>query len=292
MVQITRMIKIGLGTVQFGLDYGISNQQGKVPQDEVYKILHTAYESGVRVLDTAAAYGTSEGVLGELMEPDWQFNIVTKIPVIGTRYSSNEIGTFIQKTFRESLQKLRKESIYSLMFHDADDLRNENADEAFDMLVSLKRDGLIKKIGVSAYSQNQLEKVRHRFEIDLVQVPFNVLDQRLAQSGYLVELHNAGIEIHTRSTFLQGLILMNPDEVKPFFNPIRPILQEFHNEAKRLETTPLRLALSYVCNFEEISNVIVGVTKASELQEILSGVTDFKRFAVINENMINPSKWK
>jgi aryl-alcohol dehydrogenase-like predicted oxidoreductase len=137
-----------------------------------------------------------------------------------------------------------------------------------------------------------LEKVREEFEIDLVQIPFNVFDQRFLQSGYLTKLHDAGIEIHSRSTFLQGLILINPDKLKPFFNPIRPILQKFHNEAAKFGTTPLKLALTYIYNFDTISHIIVGITKIKELQEILSGYIDFNRFQINNEKMINPSRWE
>jgi aryl-alcohol dehydrogenase-like predicted oxidoreductase len=178
------------------------------------------------------------------------------------------------------------------MFHDADDLCLNNSDEAYKTLLTLKQEGQINKIGVSAYTQEQLEKVRKRYDIDLVQVPFNIFDQRLAQSGYLKQLHDAGIEIHTRSTFLQGLILMNPDELKPFFNPVRPILQKFHDEAAKFGTTPLKLALTYVYNFDTISHIIVGATKLNELQEILAGYIDFNRFQVNDEKMINPIFWK
>jgi aryl-alcohol dehydrogenase-like predicted oxidoreductase len=177
------------------------------------------------------------------------------------------------------------------MFHDADDLCLNNSDEAYEVLFTLKQEGKIKKIGVSAYTQEQLEKVQKRYDIDLVQVPLNIFDQRLAQSGYLKQLHDAGIEVHTRSTFLQGLILMNPDELKPFFNPIRPILQKFHDEAAKFGTTPLKLALTYVYNFDTISHIIVGVTKLNELQEILTGYIDFNRFQINDEKMINPSRW-
>jgi aryl-alcohol dehydrogenase-like predicted oxidoreductase len=178
------------------------------------------------------------------------------------------------------------------MFHNADDLCSEMADESYRTLVALKEEGHIKKIGVSAYTQEQLEKVRKQFEIDLVQVPFNVFDQRLVQSGYLKQLHDTGIEIHTRSTFLQGLILMNPDELKPFFNPIKQTLQEFHAEAAKLGITPLKLALTYVYNFDNISHIIVGVTKINELQEILSSYVDFSRFCMNDIKMIDPSKWR
>jgi aryl-alcohol dehydrogenase-like predicted oxidoreductase len=143
--------KIGLGTAQFGLNYGVSNSGEQAPEDEVRKILRFAWDSGVRVLDTAAAYGTSEEILGKNMEPDCPFNIVTNIPKIGIKYSKDEVGTFIRQTFETSLKKLRRESIYSLMFHEAADLYSETAQESYHTLAELKEKGFVKKIGVSVY---------------------------------------------------------------------------------------------------------------------------------------------
>ena len=288
--------KIGLGTVQFGLDYGVSNPRGRVAEQEVRRILRTAWDSGVRFLDTAAAYGTSEEVLGRAIEPDCRFQIVTKVPKITPEHGPGEAAPFIRRTFEQSLRRLRADSVYSLMFHHADDLLSEVGDEAYTTLQAFKRDGLIKKIGVSAYTQPQLEAVLKRFKCDLVQVPVSVLDQRLVQSGCLADLQRQGIEIHARSVFLQGLLLMNPDELKSHFAPVRPLLHEFHAEAKRLGVTPLKLALTYISGIDMISQMIVGVTREEELREILDTLrepvsTDFDRFAVSDEAMINPALW-
>lgn len=289
--------KIGLGTVQFGLDYGVSNSTGQVSEQEVRKILRLAWDSGIRILDTAAAYGMSEEVLGKTIEPDCQFQVVTKVPKIGFPPAPDAVASFIRETFEKSLRKLRRESVYALMFHNADDLLAETGKEAYATLQALKQAGLIEKIGVSAYTQAQLDAVTERFQCDLVQVPVNVLDQRLVRSGSLADLHAKGIEIHARSVFLQGLILMNPEELEPFFDPIRPILREFHNLAGRLETSPLKLALTYIGQLDMISTFAIGVTCVAELREILDAFrepvsAEFDQFAVSDEAIVNPVFWK
>ena len=289
--------KIGLGTVQFGLNYGISNQTGCVAEEEVRNILHTAWDSGVRLLDTASAYGNSEEVLGKAIDSECRFQIVTKVPKMASELMPDGVETFICQTFEQSLRKLRKQTVYSLMFHDANDLLSDWGNDAYTTVKTLKERGKIEKIGVSAYTQHQLEAVVERFDIDLVQVPVSVFDQRLVRSGYLAELHHRDIEIHARSVFLQGLLLMNPEEVPPYFEPIRPKLREFHAEAKRLGVSPLKLALTYIDGVCIISRVIVGVTLVSELREVLDALhepalADFDRFAVNDEAMINPALWK
>ncbi|MDR0870330.1 MAG: aldo/keto reductase [Planctomycetaceae bacterium] len=292
--------KLGIGTVQFGLNYGISNANGQVAVDEVARILRSAADSGVSVLDTAAAYGNSEEVLGRTLPEDSRFNIVTKVPKIGTE--TNDVRGFIRSTFERSLQRLRrKSSLYSLMFHDADDLNSDSADDAYQAVADLKAEGQIRKIGVSAYTQEQLEAVRKRFDIDLVQVPVNVFDQRLIQSGYLQDLHNNGIEVHSRSAFLQGLLLLNPGEVRPHFESVKPVLRHFVQTAKEHRITPLALALSFVLNINSISAVIAGVTSQKEFLEITDAAqraqteplnVNFLSFRVDDTTILNPSLWR
>lgn len=291
--------KIGLGTVQFGLNYGISNKNGQVNEEEAARILRTASDNGITVLDTAAAYGNSEEILGKALPKDKHFHIVTKIPKIGSE--TKDIKKTIRKIFDNSLQKIGCSSLYALMFHDADDLISSCGAEIYQAVAEIKNDGLIQKIGVSVYTQKQLEAIRQRFDIELVQVPVNVFDQRLVQNGYLQELCKNGVEIHSRSAFLQGLILMEPDEVRPYFEPVKPVLTRFRQTAQELGVTPLLLALAFVLQLECLSTVIVGVTLQKELAEIIEAVRyieenpiniDFSAYGIDDTAILNPSLWK
>src|SRR5205085_51237 len=165
-------MKLGLGTVQFGLDYGISNATGRPAEAEVQTILSGAAAAGVRILDTATAYGESEAVLGRLTRPDDEFRIVTKIP----RVTSIEA---IADTFAQSLQRLQRSSVYGLLLHDADDLLSAHGDRVFAQLRKLQQEGRTQKIGVSTYTPEQVDSLLPRYEFDLIQVPLNLFDQRL-----------------------------------------------------------------------------------------------------------------
>ncbi len=191
-------MKLGLGTVQFGQNYGVSNSHGKSPLSEVERILDLAALRGIRVLDTAPAYGTSEEVLGHLLSCVHRFLIVTKTPKFPGRQITNRDAEILESTFLDSLRKLRQSQIYSLLIHDADSLLAPGSELLVDKLLELKRRGFVQKIGFSAYTPVQVKQILARFTVDIVQIPFSVLDQRMRLEGCLKQLKQSGIEIHAR----------------------------------------------------------------------------------------------
>ena len=263
------MNKLALGTVQFGLDYGISNKTGKVSLDEVGAILNYAKSQNIDTLDTAQGYGESEKVLGNIDLSG--FKIVTKI-----------IENGILET---SLENLKLNKIYGLMLHREDEIN----DKTWVNFENYKRQKLVEKIGVSVYSPEKLIEIVGKYPIDIVQIPLNIFDQRFLP--ILPELKRKNIEIHTRSTFLQGLLFMNSCQLKPYFEPIKHILQQLPNDR-------LAAALSFVKGVKEIDKIVVGVTTKKELQEIYSQYNknieeiDFSQFRIDDEKFINPSKWE
>jgi aryl-alcohol dehydrogenase-like predicted oxidoreductase len=188
-------------------------------------------------------------------------------------------------------------SVYGLLIHHADDLIGDDGHALMDRMLELKRQGLVKKVGVSVYTAEQIDRVLDNFTIDLIQLPMNVLDQRLLVSGHLTQLKAAGVEVHARSAFLQGLLLMDPDAVPPYFDPIRRHLVRYHGKMRQLGLTPVQAALGFVIGLNEIDAVICGVTTHQQLLEICAGAnpcrTDlFTEFALDEEGMINPSLWR
>lgn len=291
-------MKIGLGTVQFGMDYGVSNPVGKTPLYEADAILQYAAECGISVLDTAALYGESEEVLGALLPSSHSFQIVTKTLKFGECGDTKAMLSRFEATLRLSLQKLRQNSIYGLLFHDANDLLGDQGKHLADKATELKHTGYVKKIGVSVYSGDQIDSILERFPIDLIQIPLNVFDQRLLASGHLQELKRAGVEIHVRSAFLQGLLLMNPDKIPPYFEPISNHLQAYWQDIAQQGLTPVQAALGFVIGQPEVDKVILGVNTCQQLREIVAVTTcpvstaGFGKFALADENMINPGKWR
>lgn len=290
-------MKLGLGTVQFGVDYGISNSAGQTPAPEVARILALAQQKGVRLLDTALLYGASEEALGRALPAGHGFQVVTKT----LRFDAGAITAarvaLMERGFLNSLDQLRAPSLYGLLIHNADDLLLENGHLLLEKLLELKQRGLVRKVGVSVYSARQIDRVLELFAPDIVQLPVNVLDQRLLQDGRLDALKQAGVEVHARSVFLQGLLLMEPDALPPYFDPIRGHLARYREMLRARGITPLAAALGFVAGLEQVDYLICGVNDHLQLEEICSALNPaparlFAPFSLTREDMLNPAQWR
>jgi len=290
--------RIGLGTVQFGLDYGISNSGGRVPFDEVERILGRAATLGIKVLDTAALYGVSEETLGKILGPEHPFHIVTKTLKVAADQVTDADAVSLVHTFDRSLTRLRQRSVYGLLCHDADDLLKPGGHRLVQAMQQLKDERRVTKIGVSIYTGEQLDGVLGLFSPDLVQLPINVLDQRLIEDGWLTRLQNIGAEVHARSVFLQGLLLMKPATLDSYFNPVRSRLESYLGSLSDKGATPLEGALQFALSQSEINTILVGVCSRTELEEVRSASMrpglpgfDFRRWAVDDPRFVNPTQW-
>jgi aryl-alcohol dehydrogenase-like predicted oxidoreductase len=285
--------ELGLGTAQFGTEYGISNTHGKLTPQEVRNILMEARHQGIKVLDTAALYGSSEEILGQ--QDLSEFKIVTKTP----RFASASVQLLqveeLRETFKRSLSHLKQSSVYALLSHHAEDLLVPGGEKLWQAMEEIKEKGEAQRIGVSIYEGHHLDELMMRYPLDIVQVPINVLDQRLLQGGQLQRLHKAGIEVHARSAFLQGLLLM--DEPPAFFDPINHNLKHWHSTVAERGLTTTQAALAFVRNQPGIDVVLVGVNGLSQLTDC---VRDFNGGYYFNgegfncniDEFIDPSRWK
>ncbi|MDH5716655.1 MAG: aldo/keto reductase [Spirochaetia bacterium] len=293
-------MKLGLGTVQFGLKYGISNKTGVTTTDEAEKIIKIALDNKVEIIDTACQYGSSEEVLGKIIPLDYNFKIITKTPSYTfkrKRPITKDDAKNMQLVFFESLKKLNKQKIYSLMLHHCEDLLQENSDYLYEILYNFKEKFLIKKIGVSVYSPEQVKKLIENYNIDLIQIPLNIFDQRFLENNFLQELKDKNIEIHARSAFLQGLLLMKEKEFNPYFNSIRIHFSEYINFLKELNLSQTEAALGFVLGIENVDVVIVGINNSKQFHELISindinSFSKFSRFSIKDINIINPSCWR
>ena len=293
-----RIHKLGLGTAQFGLDYGISNRHGQTPLEEVRSILQTAADAGIRLLDTASQYGESEVVLGRTLPETHNFQIVTKTP----SFRKNRIGPAeareLKETFQQSLGLLKQESLYGLMIHHADDLLAPGGEYLFEAMQGLREKGLVEKVGASIYHVAQIDGIINRHKIDLIQVPLNILDQRLIRSGHLKALKELGVEVHARSIFLQGLLLMNPNDLPEQFDTVRDHLKNYHYDCAEHNVSPLSACIDFVLRLCEINKAVVGICLAHELRDILdamsneSAMVDCAVHAWKDELILNPSNWE
>ncbi len=290
-------MKLGLGTVQFGLDYGIANKAGKVSGDEVRKIFARAKQAGIRLLDTSPAYGNSEEVIGH-KDTNSTFEVVTKTLSLKTAQLSELQALMVKKQFITSLESLKRSKVYGLLAHHADDLLVYGGELLYAQMLELKNAGLVEKIGASIYRREQIERLVERYEIDILQVPVNVLDQRLMSDGYLGQLRSEGIEIHSRSVFLQGLLLMAPETCNSFFDPVKEQLIMYRKWLFKEGLNPVSAALNFIKNLDDIDYCIVGVDSLAQLNQIIAeynkgyvDMSDYAPFACQIENILTPSMW-
>jgi hypothetical protein len=279
-------MKLALGTVQFGLDYGISNSKGVVSNKTASRLLEQAELMSIDILDTAAMYGKSEEVLGQLTNK--RFKIVTKLAI------DTDSIIYVSQSLKESLSKLQRSSIYGVLLHNADVLKSPQADEIASQLAELKAQGLVQKIGMSLYFPEQV-KLFEIIKPDIIQIPLNVLDQRFLQDGLLTQMKEQGIEIHVRSAFLQGLLLMSPESRSDYFSQFSE-LNVFDSFVDSVSHSRLEICLSFLKSIDEIDRVVVGCCSASELAQIHKAWhtkvnISYHRLACTKNSLIIPSNW-
>jgi len=284
--------KIALGTAQFGMDYGISNKKGKIAKREVFEILNECIKSGINVLDTAYAYGDSEEIIGSFVKKQGNpFKIISKLP------ECNPEDTKMR--FESSLERLGVDGLYGYMCHSFQHYKNNP--EIWNILQGLKSEGKIEKIGLSLYYPSELEYIiENKVDIDIIQIPYSVFDQRFEQ--YFPVLKKLGREIFVRSVFLQGLVFKEPYELNNYFMKIRSKIADLHTLAAEQDIPIAALCLNFAVLNEFVDQVVVGVDGMQNLKEIVSSsvyrvdvrnlLQKLYSLREDNENMILPLNWK
>jgi aryl-alcohol dehydrogenase-like predicted oxidoreductase len=285
-------MKLALGTAQFGMEYGISNVDGKTPQNSIKQILGYANSVGMDTIDTAIAYGNSEHCLG--LAGVNGFKVITKLPPIPDGIKN--VKNWVSNEIKESLNRLKINQLDAVMLHDPIQLFQASGNELLSALIHLKTSGVVKKIGVSVYDPNAFNELYHLAEFDIVQCPFSIMDQRLVNSGWLDKLKKRGVEVHTRSSFLQGLLLMERNQIPSKFEKWSDFWNAWDKWLKENNISRLRACLSFVLSFEDIDRVVVGVDKKSHLKEIILAakykkIEEFPDMNCVNATLINPSMW-
>jgi len=256
--------KIALGSAQFGLKYGINNKKSILSNEEVSKILGTASSSGIDLIDTAHGYGDAELKIGNYQGKT--FRIITKLPPVDDGYNQD----WLNKSVQESLQKLKKEHLYGILLHRPSDLLSDFGQKLYDDLIILKEKGTIKKIGISIYETTELESLVPNYKFDIVQAPLNIFDRRLITSGWLKKLKDLNIEVHVRSIFLQGLLLMDSESRPAKFKRWDALFSEYDKWLKNNNIQALEACIQFALSLKEVDQVIIGIDSISNLREILS----------------------
>jgi aryl-alcohol dehydrogenase-like predicted oxidoreductase len=280
-----------LGTAQLGLNYGISNSTGQPSIDQAREILEIAHFHGVKILDTAFAYGASENVLGELNKN--RFEIISKLPDL-SKIEFTEDYKEISNCLQRTLENTKQKQLHAYLLHTIDNL-NFNGESLWRKLQEFKDQGITKKIGYSLYSPEQLDTYFDQYKPDIVQIPMNILDREFQKSGWLKRLKDNGVEIHVRSVFLQGLLLMRYEEQIVKFPQYKNTWDLLKNELSLFEGSSLDYCLGFIKGVEEVDEIVIGANSARELKEIMASQAMFNsapiELASSDEKLIYPSNW-
>ncbi|MBV7298620.1 aldo/keto reductase [Enterovibrio paralichthyis] len=283
------MMKLSLGTAQFGLDYGVTNTGGKVDIDLVGQILDLAKSSGITMIDTAIAYGDSEKVLGQFDLSD--FSVTSKIP------SLKGAEDVIEEMTHDSKERLNIDVLYGLMLHDEKDAIHRNG-QYLEELQAVKAQGLVQKVGASFYSTDIALDVVKSGLVDIIQVPANQLDCRFDESGLLAAAAENNVEVHVRSLLLQGLLAVDAAKRPAKFRHHSDLLK-YDECCREMKLSPVEMALSYLVTQPNIHYGVIGCVHPEQLDEIITAYKKIENMGLHSnltlsshdDVLVNPSKW-
>jgi len=282
---------LGLGSAQFGCDYGISNTRGRVSEDGVRQILNLAADCKITHIDAAYYHGDVERILGRC----WPFPSPFK-PQVRTLRLEKGLD-WLEARLRRSVDHMGLARIHAALVDSAEDLTGAEGDALWARLEKLKAEGLVSRIGISATYDDQPLLLAKRFKPDIMQVPASILDQRLVRDGTIAQLAALGVEVQVRSVFLQGLLFLPREALPANLAPVGPHLSRVRRIMAECAADPLHAALSYALNLEGVSTAIVGVTSAAELRAIVAASERkapriaYEMMALDDEIALDPGQW-
>jgi aryl-alcohol dehydrogenase-like predicted oxidoreductase len=285
-------MRLAVGTAQFGDAYGVANKTGRLSQSDIADILNLARRSGIDTLDSAIAYGDSEARIGASNVHG--FRIVTKLPLLPAGIEN--VTEWVLTQLRGSLERLMVGRLYGVLCHRGADWYGDKSRELHAALTQAKAEGLVEKIGVSIYDPSILPFIMARTVPDLVQAPISIVDRRLVESGWLLRLYEAGTEIHARSVFLQGLLLMERKQIPPQFELWSDLWDAWHDNLDRAGTSPAQACLGHVLSNPHVARVVVGVDSEAHLQDLIQASQHLPasfdtEMRVKDQRLLDPSTW-
>ncbi len=283
--------KFIIGSANFGNKYGIKNKEKNVSFNNAKKILLLANQNKIKNIDTAIGYGISQNYIGKLNSK--KYKISTKLRKIPHNVKNLEL--WFKKNINDSLKTLNIKKIDTLFLHNPKDLLSKNGGNLYQLIKSLKNKKIINKFGLSLYNINEIYKYTSKYKIDVVQVPFNIIDRRLLKNNAINYLKNKKIEIHIRSIFLQGLLLMkNKDRPKKFMK-WKSIWKNYEIWLKKSKFNKVEACLGYALSFPQFDKIIIGCDNANQLSKILkfrkSIINPPKKLSTNDKTLLNPFNW-
>lgn len=295
-------MKLAFGTVQLGMDYGIQGN-GRPSLKDAEKLLDAAVGSGISVFDTAADYGNAEELLGDYLARRGlrdSVRIVTKLqPDVLDGVPPGEYGAVLENRIARSLRRLKTDRIDGLLFHSAGYVFHPDAVKA---LADCRRSGAVEKTGVSVYTPREADEALGSGSLDLVQVPYNILDRRLDRSGFFRKAAERGATVFARSSLLQGLLAMPPERLPGFMGFAAPYIRRFRVLCGELSLSPLECAVGFAAAHPDIDYLVFGADRAEQLEEYVRAAAKplspeayravLREFRDVPERVVTPYLWK
>ena len=281
--------KIILGSANVNSLYGLRNN--RISTNEFKSLLSYAYKKGVKTLDTSPVYKNSEKIIGLSKN---KFNVITKIPKIPKNLKKNKIESWIRKKIINSKKKIENK-FHGILLQNAEILLSNKAKIIFETLTKLKKEGNFKKIGISIYNFKTLELVLKKFNIDFVQLPYNILDQRFANKKVVNIIKKKSIEIHARSIFLQGLLTEKEINLPKKLNKLKSALIKWKKWIQKEKVSPVSACLEFVIKNKNIDKLVIGFNSKNNFKDVIKFKKTnikFNNFNIkINQNLLDPRKW-
>jgi len=299
--------KITLGTAQLGMNYGIANINGKPDFNDAFNLLDYSWKNGINTYDSSPLYGNSEEIIGSFISANIKEKktliVISKLSKIDKKLDPtyDNYYKFIKKNIMKSLNTLKINCIPIYLLHHAPDIYIKDG-LVIRCLNQIKKEGLIKRIGLSIYNIKEAEKALKFREIDIIQSPLSIFDHRLIDFGLLKKFHKFGYLIFARSIYLQGLFLLSPEKLPDYLKIAKKPLLKLRGFAKEFSIDIAKLAFLYVRDVPEITSLVIGVENKNQLvnnlkfldekpltSEIFKNISE--EFCDLSEKIINPSLW-
>ena len=288
---------IVLGTAQFGLDYGITNSNGKVSYNDVVQILKYAERNGIKILDTASAYGDCEHLFGQLKKYFSNFSFISKIKV----YPDDDLNK-LHKRIDDIYQKMQISKLYALMVHNSEFMLSSTAPKVWGDLIKAKVSKSINKIGVSVYNVREAIQIIKNYDIDIIQIPFNIINQQFLNEDFIYEARKRNVEIHARSIFMQGLLFLDQDSLPNYFRSLKSKYVDIQEDCDHMNKSREEYIAQFLKDNMIFDNIVLGVTNVAELDTFVSAwkygyksnsksKTNWGGYSVLDEFIIDPSYW-
>ncbi len=284
--------KLCFGTANLTNNYGILKKKNKFSSKKIKEIFYVLGKNKIANIDTAISYKNVEKKIGQLDLK--KFKIFTKLPKLPKKCT--DINKWSLKNINHSLNSLNTKSLSGVLIHHSEDLIGKNKKKLYQALLFLKKKKLVNKIGVSIYNFKILDKILNEFKVDIIQVPFNILDRRLVTKNYLNKIKRKKIQIHVRSIFLQGILLSNFKKIPKKFFRWKNLFKTWNFWLKKNKISKLQACLNFILSFKQIDVIIFGAYSKKQIKQIINAVNQStkiypKNIFSNNLQLIDPRRW-